>query len=341
MKKMRKVLIVPMTILLITILVVKYEEMCTRTANHYATSGDETVIKSILEKYIFGENLSGRNLSEILDENKCFISEASTMANANTELQFEASFVEGMVEPNIYRYNIYFKYADETYKANFIKDDNNKYTTEASYGVTKIEIDIENTRIGKQVSYDGVTWTILYDDSINGLQMICNEIYKYEDGDFYLGCDDSSITDWDSLITEADLNKNGGLDNLEKSIYSYNNAITTLNAACESVVGLDDNIIDIRCVGSNPTNKDSENTEEYTSSNLARWPENNSIHSAGIVNGKVKDTDLNYVTDIDRIIALQENLYDYENYGWYWLASRVIDESSSRLYCWMRCAKMR
>ena len=49
----------------------------------------------------------------------------------------------------------------------------------------------------------------------------------------------------DEVITEADLDNNGELNDFEKSVYSYNNAIDTLNTACKNIVTANDNIIDV------------------------------------------------------------------------------------------------
>lgn len=189
-------------------------------------------------------------------------------------------------------YDFYIKYYDDMYKLKLTRE-NGTYKTEAFYGLTKIEVDTENTKVGKTVNYDGKTWTILYDDDTNGLQMICNEVYR----NFILGMNDSSITDWDAIFSEVDVNSDGVMYRLEQSLYSYNNAITTLNKACEKLFkdeegNFKDNIKDVRCVGSNPTDKNLENTTLFKSEGL-RW------------NGVAKCSDFNYVTDYDRMVALE------------------------------------
>ena len=309
----------------------------TKTKNEYMVNneGKITNIKisgqpTELEKYIFGEDLQGRDISEIMDE--------GTFNNA--EVQFVTYGADDIISDIEYLYTYYIKNNNSTYKFKVIYNGEDEVqTTQPYYGLTKIEAVGE--RVGKTVSYDNKTWTILYDDETNGLQMISNEVYDR----FQLGFNDSSITNWNSLITTADLDGNGSLDNFEKSIYSYNNAITTLNTACENLFKengnyKNSNIVDVRCVGSNPISKNSENATPYTSENLAKWPDSsNSTYSAGIGNGKGKSTDYNYITDFDRMVALGTHIgYNSSNDGEdYWLASRLVVEASGDVYFDVRC----
>ena len=192
-------------------------------------------------------------------------------------------------------------------------------------------------REGQYVKYNGITWIILYDDGTNGLQMVSTESQLYNEADFYLG-DSDSLIDWDSLTAnlkstsswtaeqkkEVDFDENGELNNFEKTVYSYNNAITTLNTACKSFVQQTDitsgKITSVRCVGSNPTSKDSENADPYTSNNLKNW-------ASGIGDGKGKSADNNYTTDFEQMKKLA--ILATDNQGSYWLASRSVGEDSS------------
>ena len=179
-------------------------------------------------------------------------------------------------------------------------------------------------REGQYVRYNGITWIILYDDGTNGLQMVSTESQLYNEADFYLGHNDSSVTDWSTLASEVNLDENEELSDFEKSVYSYNNAITTLNTACKSFVQQTDitsgKITSVRCVGSNPTSKDSENADPYTSNNLKNW-------ASGIGDGKGKSADNNYTTDFEQMKKLA--ILATDNSDSYWLASRNIGEDSS------------
>lgn len=187
---------------------------------------------------------------------------------------------------------------------------------------------IKEIKTGSFVKYDEKLWVILYDDEINGLQMISVDTLKYNSNNFYLGTKDSSITDWSSLITVADLDGNDNLTNFEKAVYSYNNAIDTLNKACESLVSNNENIIDVRCVGSNPTNKQAENKILYKTEELENWPINDNDYKAGVGNNIAKGMDTNYISDFERMKELGIN----ETGEVYWMASRSIEKGENFVY---------
>ena len=312
------------------------------TGNKYKVTGEGTITQvevkegSSLEKYILGANLEGRDFTQIMDMgNMSFKNEESTISNAETTLtllttasdeeDFIIVYFRDSSDQTSYKFGLNYYYNEET--------DEERYETDTEYGVVKLYKPEEGTRVGKTVKYDNKIWTILYDDSTNGLQMICNQSLLYNDSEFWLGYQDSLITSWDSLITVADLDKSGDLNSFEKSVYSYNNAIDTLNTACKNIVAANDNITDVRCVGSNPTNKSAENKTLYTSENLSKWPINNATYAAGIGNGIGKSTDSNYVFDFDRMVALGINIgYDSAGEGAsYWLASRFVDVYSDHV----------
>lgn len=206
-------------------------------------------------------------------------------------------------------YAVTIRYNDGVYKV----------ILETNFTIKSVDVlyhDSDN--LGKYVKYDNKLWRILYNDSTNGLQMISEEALEYNGDEFYLGYIDSLIADWSKLDIEtaefklADLDGNKSLDtNLEKSIYSYNNAIETLNTACKNIVTPSNNIKDVRCVGSNPIDKNSENTTLYTL-------------EGEIVNKKAYSADYNYVSDLDRMTAL--GIVSPDNR--YWLASREVKNYS-------------
>ena len=132
----------------------------------------------------------------------------------------------------------------------------------------------------------------------------------------------------------ADFNNDGIIDNpsMESSVYAYNMAIDLLNKACEDDVPENGNIIEVRCAGSDLINKNSETTTRYISEEIKQWPINNDTYPAGICNGKLKDTDFNYVSDYERMLLLG---IINPNYSGYWLASRVVrpfGEDEMRFY---------
>lgn len=322
------------------------------TDNAYKISQDGTINETVklsgtnLEKYIFGKDLNGRDFEEIF-KNYAFVDDEDTISNASTDLEYVSREIIEPIKEELYLLNNYVKYDGKLYrfKATYSVDSswNTSSFTISDYGLTEIEAIGE--KVGKTVSYDGKTWTILYDDDTNGLQMISNEVYEYNKGNFNLGYNDSSITDWTELNAKtdefkfADLNGNSSLDdNLEKTIYSYNNAIITLNNACKSVVTTNKNIIDVRCVGSDPIEKDLETADRYTSDNLKKWPEGNSTYTSGIANGKIKVSDANYIKDYERMLKL--GICSAKDSGdkncKYLLASRMLELYNNKVRFYIR-----
>lgn len=322
------------------------------TDNAYKISQDGTINETVklsgtnLEKYIFGKDLNGRDFEEIF-KNYAFVDDEDTISNASTDLEYVSREIIEPIKEELYLVNNYVKYDGKLYrfKATYSVDSswNTSSFTISDYGLTEIEAIGE--KVGKIVSYAGKTWTILYDDDTNGLQMISNEVYEYNKGNFNLGYNDSSITDWTELNTKtdefkfADLNGNGSLDdNLEKAIYSYNNAIITLKNACKSVVTTNENIIDVRCVGSDPIEKDSETADRYTSDNFKKWPEGNSTYTSGIANGKIKVSDANYIKDYERMLELGICVAkdDAGKKCKYLLASRMLELYNNKVRFYIR-----
>ena len=208
-------------------------------------------------------------------------------------------------------YKIYFKYENELYKV-AVKEDTD--LTDVDYGVVKVDDFEEGTEIGKKVIYDNKMWTILYDDNENGLQMICDEPKSY-----------GTIRLNDVWVEDEEEKKIIGED-LDQ-VYIYNTAVQILNVSCEKVVPKNANILDVRTVGSNPTNKNLDNNKRYTSERLATILD-------GRVNGKLKTPDSNLDFDFERMKKLGILNIGVE----YWLASRDIWENNgdNSVYCSVR-----
>lgn len=300
------------------------EDGTVKTGNSIET-GNNTELAE-LEKYIFGEDLKGRDLDEIFDYNTgeygAFISD-DINTNANEDLTALPIVYEGEHEDIQI---IYFKYNNQTYKfkSELYDYDNEIWKTDKSYGIQKIIV--EGERVGKKVKYNNEDWTILYDDSTNGLQMISDKYFKYNNADVVLGINDTFIN-WTN-VTDAEFDGEEGLSRLEKAVYSYNKAIENLNKACESLVEENDNIVSVRSVGSNPKDKDYENTTLYESENLSKWPTSN----PGIINKKGRSTDSNYISDYDRMVALGINEITGEGDNGYFMASRRVFEKNDSVY---------
>lgn len=270
-----------------------------------------------LEKYILGSELSGRDFFAISNGEGRFIDDPNTLQNAS-ELIEEENFM--LLDAQSYIY--YIKYNNELYKFKVKLITSNEgetnITTDANYGVQKIKIDTENTRIGKKVFYDSQDendyWIIIYDDNINGLQMVYSGVFGYSNdlgnGKFYLGS-----------------------ESFEDAVASYNGAIQTLNEACRSVVPTNNKIKNIRCVGSNPIIKDTEEDKKYyVSENLTEL-----LGRAGYTDTDkmIETSDLNFESDFERMLTLENVIAKNGNNSYnYWLGSRMIfdaDESECKI----------
>ena len=198
-----------------------------------------------------------------------------------------------------------------------------KVTSTAPYS-KEIKIEVNVYMIGRYAQYDNRLWVIMYNDDVNGIQLISDNVLQVDN--VYLGSKDTSISNAvNETIQSKDLNGDGVIENMtldntrttvndvEKAAYSYNNIIKTLNKRCESVITdkskIAKNASDeylIRSVGTLPTNKNYENTTKFTSNLLASWPvaSANTGYSVGALNGKLKSMDENWRSDLDRMGAL-------------------------------------
>lgn len=154
-------------------------------------------------------------------------------------------------------------------------------------------------REGDIVKYDGDNdgikedWIILYNYGENVEIVSVNTM-----GDLTLGANDEQAQ---------------GSTNLEKAIYSYNNAIERLNNYCESLV-TNPNKISVRSIGSNPDNFKNENNNPYRSEFLVGTE----------YNGIGKSKDMNFEKDYACLLYNDCIVSDKT----YWLASRYMNRSS-------------
>ena len=253
---------------------------------------------AFLRTYLLGENGSGINLfgGVLNPENLEF---------SNNEAIFLSVLVTSDSANDLREGNIYFKYKNKCYRVQYAEIDETTIMSKGDIHLIYEPSGREGQKV--QYSYDGsITnkkeWTILYDNGEN-LEIISPEAM----GNLALGA-----VDTESI----------GETNIEKTIYSYNNAIGRINNYCASLV-TNINKKSVRSVGSNPNNPSAENSSLYTSDSLANV-------SNGIYNGIAKSTDINCEQDIVRMayhgIGGVSNI-DEENRS-YWLASRCSSEGT-------------
>ena len=209
--------------------------------------------------------------------------------------------------------DFYFEYENEMYKFR-IEDTNEMTNIGTTSGLVKLSyenetkaIGYENVNIGDTVSFGEKTWIIMYNDTQRGVQMISQDVLSSVE----LGENDENAT---------------GATPLEKAIWSYNNAIDTLNDACGRVGIVVGGDMTIRSVGTNPINSSDpkRNNNTLSTGYITTIPTGN----PGAYSGVAKEPDYEYETDFDRLVAMGENVKSNE----YWLASRLvhIDESTIR-----------
>ena len=167
------------------------------------------------------------------------------------------------------------------------------------------------------VEYDGNLYRVLYDaSSPYGIELISNTTVGEP---VELGKNDPA----GNGIADA-----GELGSQERAIWSYTNAIETLNKAAETRVNTSDGIVrDVRCVGSRPGNKNFRITDKYsnilTQNTNPNFPEQyNGVWEQGEAvwqrNGGIVMQNHNYIIDINQMIKLNITMDNND----FWLASR-------------------
>jgi len=276
------------------------------TTGEYATS--EYTITKIergeaeisIEKYFLGPHGTGKHFQELL------INE-----NANNDISFINDPIY-MPEASILIEYITFEGTDLIVRYNGWKLYKVVFNDETGYteSITLYETEKIQGREGKTVKYDSNNdgtkedWIILTDR--NGLVEI---VSAQPMGSLTLGKGDTTV----SVTTDLDGDGTVG-NNVDIAIASYNNAITTINNYCKSLVTATDNE-GVRSVGASI---EQDTSGDYSSENFNRWFKNSSTV-------KVKAGDEYYKTDFDRM----QVLWIADTNEEYWLASRNVCESSS------------
>ena len=179
--------------------------------------------------------------------------------------------------------------------------------------------------------------------------MISKEVILDEnDVGFYLGNSDAIFSEEsfnENLIPEIDGEE--GKSDLERAMYSYDNAVTRLNNICSGLVVDAQYIKSVRSVGSNPQVSSYDNPVPFIGSvqtipayGTLTWFEDNLNLTKNIEEGrtyytigdteteyKIKGTDMNCEKDFDRMVALGINA----TAGEFWLASRVMVVNSNNV----------
>ena len=241
------------------------------------------------EKYILGQQKTGRPLMEIVDEDSgIFIDDPLTNDVDETEtLGVESLNISYGLNEEDMKLFMYVKYDDKAYKIvinlSIVNDDISIENTE------RLElVYVPKGNEGREIA-DG--WTILYD---NGATV--EAVSPTAMGELRLGYSEGAIG-IEQKTTEV--------------IESYNNAISTINEYCYSLKDLPEHS-KVRSVGG------SSETNEYYNKIPSEW-------KTGEYNGKVKLGDMLYEQDIVRMSYWGKNNVG----GRYWVASRYSSADPS------------
>ena len=163
-------------------------------------------------------------------------------------------------------------------------------------------------KLGKYVKFEGHNelWVVLYNDVINGVQLISADTLQPKKIKF--GYNDNVMS---TFIT------NNTTDRLARSYYSYKNASNNLNDKCEEIVKSMKlkGVQSIRSVGTNPLSK---NDKSKTVKNKGQ-----NIDGRKITISYYKN-DTNWLKDFNRLGEIRH--YKSDNKYPYWLACTSIDE---------------
>ena len=273
----------------------------------------ETV--GVFEKYILGENLEGRLISEIIDmrsQTPVFIDDEKTPDVDETQTLGVKGLIVGSNGDNTKGY-VFAEYEDIAYK--FEIDMTTMKTANLVEAYTK------EGREGKDLGaetgdsqYNG--WTIIYDHGNGIVEAVSPDVMKEEETTgLTLGTGDETAQ------TPGDVDGNGTPnEDIDKSIYSYNNAIKRINDYCKEQVGdslaTDENV---RSVGAATDPRPNLEGNNAYNGIPTEW-------STSTYNGKGKAGDTAYEQDLVRM-SYHDGVADVDEE--YWVASRYVRSSSS------------
>lgn len=274
----------------------------------------------VLKNYFLGVDRSGRNfVGEIMDlDNLTFKHYEEIQERPEDGLEFLQIAPKSQDTIS----DFYIKYNRKLYAVQ------TKFISEEVYLTQEVKCRyIPSGREGEDLGdvtgikiFNGITILYDYGDSVEAAFGTVGLNYEIGAGDKTINWGDSEV------IAEADLDNNKTLDYQEKRIYSYNNAVKTINNICKDEITKIFTKIpreNVRSAGSNPYNPYSENEDKYTSKELETL-------EGGKYNGKIKKSDDNLEEDYIRMcyygVAKSERSY--------YMASRhtaVTDPSTKEL----------
>ena len=168
------------------------------------------------------------------------------------------------------------------------------------------------------VLYNNILCRVLYNDDTHGIQIISADNV----GNVTLGRGDT-------LVGNADFKYDGSAtinDNFKLAATSYNKAVTTLNNKAKTYKN--STALDARCLGSDPVPTNGVFAEDVA----GYWSGSDEYLTTYGWNDKFKTSDTKYKEDVAKLNSLGLNL----STGYTWLASRIVDSTSSGAYFYVR-----
>lgn len=245
----------------------------------------------------------------------------------------------------LYFANINVEGVETKYKFKVKLDSTGGGTTIVDSGLKEITYD-KNTRVGKYVEYDNKKWIILYDDKVNGIQMISeNALLDENDQNIHIGHSDAIFSEEDFNINTIPNPTTGSEENyLRLAMHSYDNMVTRLNGICDGLVAEEEYVTGVRSVGTDPANPNDDNPNPFIGSSVIipgygelTWFEDRqyqlnltknvtadrTYYTIGDtdIEYTIKGADINYESDLDRMVALGINSTETD----YWIASRLVE----------------
>ena len=214
------------------------------------------------------------------------------------------------------------KETEEYFKVK-IKSSGRIYTINKNGNIESIEEAIklptgleEGDEIELDADKDGTKekWIVLYKNTDN-----IEVISKNTMGQLTLGVDDT-----EAQTKATDLDNSGAVEDIEKAIYSYNNAIDRLNSYCASLIKIpNEGVRSVGTVPDNPSYRDE--SKPYEKNPPENWTEDK---TKLLQYGENKDE--NYNSDWTKMGNLgkdRKNIRDSANQKNYWLGSRIVNEN--------------
>ena len=266
-----------------------------------------------LEKYIYGADGKGRDLSQIVDTDTFTFKQDPTDTESNIHENIKLAYIEETKESES-EMSIFIRYNREVYKfVTIVNDESETIITKPA----KLKGYTPEGNLGKYVTYQGKSWIVLYDNA-DKVELISAEAL----GEVALGCEDAGAK---TNVTVTDENSLTGEEKYKRGAWSYNNVITTLTEACKAEAEISTNI---RNVGGLTTDtKTMEDTVVF--SNLTEFTPKEGVtfeKYEGETNG-LKQGDENYLADYNQMKALGILVTDTPKN--YWLASRLVEVDSA------------